>query len=250
MNQIFDININIMENIDLDIIKDIEEKCKTGKSLTKDESLYFLSYISYKVRDLLIKSKNENVDEYNFSGDCTNAQSMLKYYFDDLGLKSIPVQTNRIFFNVIQHSFIIVYLLEEDDLVPYIVDPTYNQFFDIDKCLASKYVIKDGIIKWTPDPGYFVLKADEEKQNIIKKLLKYGFMEMTRDNAIIYGDSFYFTQTGLPKSVYDVLSSLNGLYLKFFLSSNFEVSKSKDNLKKNNLLLEPLKNNKKAAKTV
>ncbi|MBR3199263.1 MAG: hypothetical protein IKG27_04535 [Bacilli bacterium] len=245
MNQIFDIDINIMENVDLVIIEEIEEKCKNGKSLTKDEALYFLSYISYKVRDLLIKSKHENIDGYNFSGDCTNAQSMLKHYFDDLNLKSIPVQTNRIFFNVLQHSFIIVYLLEEDKLVPYLVDPTYNQFFDVDKCLTSKYVIKDGIIKWTPDPGYFILKENDANQEVIKKFLKYGFMELTRDNAIIYGDSFYFTQTGLSKKVYDTLSSINGLYLKFFLNSNFEISKSKNNLKSNGLLLEPIKDSKK-----
>ncbi len=242
MNQIFDIDINIMENADLDIIKDIEIKCKNNESLTDDEVLYFLSYISYKVRYLLAKSKNEVIESYNFSGDCTNAQAILKYYFDDLSLKAIPVQTNRIFFNVLQHSFIIVYLLQNGDLTPYIVDPTYNQFFDISKCLASRYVFKDDFVIQTPDPGYFILKSDEESQEIIKKFLKFGFMKLDNDNACVYGDSFYFTQIGLPKKTYNVLSSLKGLYVKFFLQSNFEVSKDRHFLKKNNLLLESLAN--------
>lgn len=239
-NQIFDIDINVMENADLEIIKNIENKCLNKESLSSDEVLYFLSFISYKVRDMLVKNKNENIDTYNFAGDCTNTQSMLKYYFDDLNIKNIPVQTNRIFHNVIQHSFIIIYLLENNELKPYIVDPTYNQFFDVDKCLASRYAYRDNYLTRTPDPGYFVLKESEEAQEVIKKFLKYGFMEFNRNNSKVYGDSFYYTQIGLLKNEYDILSSLNSLYMKFFLNSNIELSKSRDDLIRNGLLLEPV----------
>lgn len=240
-----------MENADLEIIKNIENKCLNKENLSSDEVLYFLSFIVYRVRNMLVKNKNVNIDTYNFAGDCTNIQSMLKYYFDDLNIKNIPVQTNRIFHNVIQHSFIIIYLLENNELKPYIVDPTYNQFFDVDKCLASRYAYRNNYLTRTPDPGYFVLKESEEAQEVIKKFLKYGFMELTRENSIIYGDSFYYTQTAIPKNVYESLSSINGLYLKFFLKSNFEVSKSREFLKKSNLLLEPLINlGKNSIKTV
>ena len=240
MNQVFDVNINIMDNVDLDIIKNIEDKCVKGEALTNDETLYFLSYVSYKTRDVLSSKKGADISNYNFAGDCTNAQAMLSYYFNDLNIRNIPVQTNRIFFNVLQHSFIIVFILQNDEYVPYIVDPTYNQFFDVDKCLATQYVSRDGRVAKTPDPGYFVLKETEEKQKTIKKFLKYGFMELNRENSIVYGDSFYYTQIGLLKSEYDILSSLNGLYLKFFLNSNIQVSKSRDELLENGLILESM----------
>lgn len=240
MIQIFDIDINIMDNVDMDIIKMIEEKCRNGESLTNDEALYFLSYVSYKTRELISLSKKVDIASYNFSGDCTNAQSMLGYYFTDLGLKNIPVQTNRIFFNVLQHSFIIVYILQNNELVSYIVDPTYNQFFDVDKCLTSQFVYSNNRVIKTPDPGYFVLMESEENQKIIKKFLKYGFMEFNRNNSKVYGDSFYYTQIGLLKNEYDILSSLNSLYMKFFLNSNIELSKSRDDLIRNGLLLEPV----------
>lgn len=241
MKQVFDINLNEMSDADLSIISNIENKCINNTSLSKEEAFYFLSYISYKVRTMLSDYHNKKFEENDFSGDCTNAQSMLKYYFDCLGIESIPVQTNKIFFNTIQHSFIIVKLLVEGKIKSYIVDPTYNQFFNQEKCTDANYVIRDRFVAKTPDPGYFILKESTSSQNTIKKLLTYGFMEMNKENAEVYGNSFYYTQIGLSKEEYQVLKTLGSLYIKFFLGSKITVSKNEDLLKNNHLYLQPIR---------
>ena len=240
MKQVFDISVNDMSDVDLSIISDIENKCINNVSLTRDEAFYFLSYISYKVRTMLSDFKNKSLEENDFSGDCTNAQSILKYYFDSIGVKSIPVQTNKIFFNIIQHSFIIAYLLVDDNLEAYIVDPTYNQFFNYDKCLESNYVYRDKYVAKTPDPGYFILRESLADQDIIKDLLTFGFMRMDKESAEIYGNSFYYTQIGLSREEYDTLKTLGSLYMKFFLNSKITVSKDIEFLKENNLYLQPI----------
>lgn len=241
MKQVFDINLNEMNDADLSIISNIENKCMNNTSLSKEETFYFLSYISYKVRMMLSHYKNKKFEDNDFSGDCTNAQSILKYYFDSLGIESIPVQTNKIFFNTIQHSFIIVKLLVEGELKEYIVDPTYNQFFNREKCTDANYVVRDGYIAKTPDPGYFILKESNDRQNTIKKLLTYGFMEMNKENTEVYGNSFYYTQIGLSKEEYNVLKTLSSLYIKFFLGSKITVSKNEEFLKNNHLYLQPIR---------
>ena len=45
MDQIFDVKINIMDNVDLDIINSIEEKCFKGESLSQNELDYYLNYV-------------------------------------------------------------------------------------------------------------------------------------------------------------------------------------------------------------
>lgn len=240
MNQIFDININVMDNVNLDIIKDIEEKIRNSESLNDNETFYFLSYVSYKVRDLLSKSKEKNLDEDDFKDGCNRAQAMLGYYFNDLGLKNIPVLTSKIFFNVVRHFFIIVYIVQNGELKAYIVDPTYNQFFNSDRCLDSNFVIKDGIIRNTPDPGYFILKKSLDEQDVIKNFLNFGFMELNSENAKIYGDSFYFTQVGITEAEYENLFVPGNSYLKFFTMNPVELTKSEEELKNEGLFFKPI----------
>ena len=48
----------------------------------------------------------------------------------------------------------------------------------------------------TPDLGYFALKSDENSQNVVKNLMRCGYMELTEANAKIYGDLLYKTKVG------------------------------------------------------
>ena len=66
MNQIFDIKINVMDNVDLDIINSIEEKCFKGKGLSQNELDYYLNYVVYQTREILALNKNKELGHYSF----------------------------------------------------------------------------------------------------------------------------------------------------------------------------------------
>lgn len=223
--------INIM-SIDDNLILDIENKIVNNELLTEEESFYFLSYISFKVRSLLADYAGEDVRECNFKNLCNRAQAMLKYYFDYLGLDNVPVQTNKIFFNTVQHSFIIVHLPEETGIISYIVDPTYNQFFENGD---NNFVYSGNYIRKTPSPGYLISRDSD----VSKKILQYGFIKMDSSTAKEYGDSFYLTQIGITKEEYDSLFVSGNSYIKFFEKCGVDVNKSISELEEENLLIKP-----------
>lgn len=234
--------INCME-VDIELVSYLENKIINGELLNEEESFYFLSYVVFKVRCLLSDYMNEDVRKNSFRNMCNRAQAMLKYYFDSLGLKNIPVQTNKIFFNVIQHSFVIVYLPTENGIVSYIVDPTYNQFFGTGE---DYFVFSGEYIRKTPSPGYLVAFDSD----IIQNVLRFGFVRLDKDSAKEYGDSFYLTQIGITKKEHDNLFVSGNSYIKFFEKSDVQVNKSVSDLETEGLLLETLKNEKNRMKSV
>ena len=65
MDQIFDVKINIMDNVDLDIINSIEEKCFKGKGLSQNELDYYLNYVVYQTREILALNKNISTGKFD-----------------------------------------------------------------------------------------------------------------------------------------------------------------------------------------
>ena len=241
MDSIFDVKINMFD-LDLDYISMIEGKIRDGISLSEDEVFKFLNYVVFKTRQTICDGFSKNINEFDFRDTCNYAQAMLSYYFDDLGVLNNPVCTSNIFFNVIRHFFIVVYLLQDGKLVPYFVDPTYNQFFSEEKCDEKKFVIKNGIVRATPDPGYFVSFLDDKSKNEIIDFLKCGFHRLDYDFAKIYGDSFNNTQIGISEKEYDNLFVSGSSYFKFFLKFKNELTKTREELYDLGLLLDIKKN--------
>ena len=50
MDEIFSVSVDVLDDVDLDIISDIEEKFKNNLLVSDDEINYFLSYLCYRVR--------------------------------------------------------------------------------------------------------------------------------------------------------------------------------------------------------
>lgn len=228
-------NIKIDENIN--DISEIEEKIKGNVSLNENEVSIFLNYIVFKTRKTICDVFGKNMDEFDYRNTCNYAQAMLSYYFDDLAINNNPVCTSNIFFNVIRHFFVVVFIPQNGEIIPYIVDPTYNQFFSLDNCNKDKFVLKDGIVKATPDPGYFVSLLDDNSKNDVIQFLKCGFHKLDAGFAKIYGDSFNKTQIGINKKEYDSLFVSGASYLKFFLKFKNELTKTREELFDMGLLL-------------
>lgn len=242
MDSIFSVDVNMLDDENIDYIYLIEDKIKKGISLSNDEIFNFLNYTVFKTRKAICDSFKKNMDEFDYRDTCNYAQAMLSYYFDDLGVYNIPICTSGIFFNVIRHFFVVAYFLQDGEMVPYIVDPTYNQFFNRDKCSESRYVYKDGTVRATPDPGYFISLLNDDSKSEIVELLKCGFHKLDIDFAKVYGDSFNNTQIGISREEHNNLFVSGSSYVKFFLKIKNELTKTREELYDLGLLLDTGKN--------
>ena len=63
---------------------------------------------------------------------------------------------------------------------------------------------------------------------------------MNERNTKIYGDSFYQTKTGIKEGTSSSYTLPGTSYMKLFLKGNISLSKSEEELKEANLLIEPL----------
>lgn len=236
MDSFLDINVNMIDD-NFDYFSVIEDKIVNGLSLSEDEVNKFLNYVVFKTRKSICNCFNKDINMFDYKDTCNYAQAMLSYYFDDLGVYNNPVCMSSIFFNVIRHFLIIVYFLQDGEMVPYIVDPTYNQFFSFEKCSKDKFVLKNGIVRATPDPGYFISLLDDNSKKEVIEFLKCGFHRLNPDFAKIYGDSFNNTQIGISEKEYNNLFVSGSSYVKFFLKFKNELTKSRNELEDLGLLL-------------
>ena len=244
MNQVFNVKINVMDNVDMDIINDIEEKCFNNESLTQNEVDYYLNYIVYQTRVLLSSKKNKDVNNYSFNFMCDTAQSMIARYFDRLNINYNPVQTQKaISSDILGHSFLVADFLVNNEIKSYIIDPSYNQFFSVNGCMENNFKVVNGILVKTPDLGYFALKSDENVQNVIKKLLRCGFMELDEDNAKVYGDLFYKTKTGSVNYFNSNLEMSGSIYIKAFKKCYDKLTYTSEDLDEMGLSLYDFKKN-------
>ena len=246
MNQVFNVKINVMDNVDMDIISDIESKCLEGESLSQNEIDYFLNYVVYQTRTLISSKKSKDVNEYGFNFMCDTAQSIIARYFEKLNIVYNPLQTQKaISDNILGHSFLVADFLVDEEVKSYIVDPTYNQFFNVDRCMENNFKVINGIVLKAPDLGYFALKSDKRVQDKVKNLLASGYIELTLENAKIYGDLFYKTKTGNINYFNSNLEMSGSIYIKAFKKTSDRLTYTSNDLEKMGLELNPVYNFKK-----
>lgn len=235
----FDINENI-ENENK--ISEIEELCRNNSKLSIPEIEALLGNLSYLVREKISNYENKDIKDYMFYNKCDLAQSMIYYYLDKLNINAHPVNTNDVIQGVCGHSIVIASFDTPDGEKLYLVDPTYMQFFDSEKCNVNNYVIINDTVCVSPDPGYFVKKDDNEEA--VLPLLKNGYIELTEEFARVYGDSFFKTKQGTPSSQIDNNHASGANYIKWFLNCTSTLSKTEKELEDMQLLISPLNNNK------
>ena len=212
-----------------DYYADIEKRISKGESITQNEAENFLRRLSYEVR----QSINPNMDNYDYK--CDLARSIFGYYFDKIGCKYSPCATHMAITNGVDgHSFTVVSLNVEGEEKPYLLDPTYIQFFHKEKCQESAYFVSPILPNsalLTPDAGYFIKDEDMDAANF---LLRYGYIELTPEYARMYGDSFYNTDRGLKLNPKEKKSLPGLMYLKSFKDGHEPLSTTHEKLLINN----------------
>jgi len=224
MKYIVNFNPIIIEEIDYVTLADIEEKIKNKISISKEEASYFLDNLCYVARHKV----NNNMD--NFDYKCDIFQVMFYHYFNNLNCQFIPCMTqNVITDNIVGHSFSILKLIVDDEEKLILLDPSYIQFFNVNKCNDSNYFVdpnNKNHILLTPDPGYFIKENDKQ---IINILLSCGYIELDKNVARIYGDSFLNTKCGLIfDNNYQTISG--SIYINSFLKGMEPIQKNEETL--------------------
>lgn len=235
MNKIIDFDINEESN-NSNNVSQIEELCKYNNVLNIEDIHTLLKYVSYSVRKKIADYEGMSMSEYSYSNKCDLAQSMICYYLQNLGIKVNPVNTNEVISGVCGHSFVIASFNTNEGEKIFLLDPTYLQFFSKEKCDSHRFVIIDNSICVAPDPGFFVVENHNE--SVILPLLQNGYIELTEKVAKAYGDSFFQTKQGtIPNQINNNRASgLN--YIKWFIHYTSSLSKSLEELREMDLLID------------
>lgn len=215
-------------NIEQSVISELEEKVKSNVPLTEEEINLLLDYVCYETR---CKFTND-FDNFSFKFKCDKAQAIISHYLQELNVLVNPCMTQNVITSSIEgHSFLIARFNVNGIVTPYLIDPTYRQFFTGEN---NDYLTINNMIIRTPQPGYFIKKEDEKE---VIKLLTDGYHLLDENMARIYGDSFYNTKTGYTTKEY---KTMNGnIYMNSFLKGHEALSKTKEELENENLILKP-----------
>lgn len=113
---IFGFKINIMDNIDWDLIKNIEYKCQNGMTLSSSEAKYYLSYVCFMTREKLSIQSKKTISSCDFLNQCDLAQAIIINYFKSLNVECYPINTQKaITDEIVGHSFVLVALPTEKE---------------------------------------------------------------------------------------------------------------------------------------
>ena len=180
------------------------------KGLSETEASLLLEWTVQNAREVLLKGENEiivsqnkeldkNIKDINLQGLCGLGQALTAFSLRNMGLSPNIVNASKTLVSKYSISDLHAYLtvnipIEKSGSIVnklYLVDTTFSQFFIRD---AGFPYIKDRKFgnRVTSNAGYWILKMKNGRQ-FAEELLSKGFIELSEENAKIYGDSFYLS---------------------------------------------------------
>ncbi len=223
---------------------------KEQRGITYEEASYFLDWMTYNARTAATSNIPESAMTAPLAGACGPTQSINTSILQKMGLDVKPFNMgecvgktpmteedrkrieNGWYSTNVRHAVTIVNLpIEENGIVKlhtYLLDPTFRQFCLKENCVESNYWNEERIRKGhvAPHPAYFLTEeylrkqgASEEKikasYHLAQMLISRGYIELTEENAKIYGDAF--ARAGIREEFKDVNLTMTGLdYIREF----------------------------------
>lgn len=213
----------------------IEERSKTG--ISENDINTILKYIVNNTRSSLKEElQTLSLDTEDMMGLCGFAQAIAAYQLKELGVDINIGNIGGLDFSDARHAYVVanfpVNINGELQTKKYLLDTTYRQFFQTKYANYEQYFMGND----APSAGYFVCKTNKG-QEFANKLIEDGYIELTEENAKIYGDGFYLTCKG--KSEYKngkppkgkISTPIKGeQYLQDITKQNGELDYSKEEL--------------------
>jgi len=176
-----------------EVIQNNEQELIDGISL--EEANIILNWVIQNARKSLSKH-NAQFTKIDFldaplTGVCGYAQSLTLLPFIELNLE-ITINNASHFPNATyRHAFGTVKIpIKHNDKVAikqYLLDASYRQFFTTAECNKGRFYLTNPT--QGPSLGYYICQTEEGKK-FATELLKNGFVELTEENAKMYGYGF------------------------------------------------------------
>ncbi len=206
---ILDTEPKLRKYSDIELMKlaSVEEKLKSvlnqnqsAQSLVagieEKEAEMLLQWVVQNAREGLVSGNDVSViKDMKLGGYCGLGQGITGYTLENMGL-SPNISNAYENFEGSQHSFVTVEIPisgpnREVHNKLYLVDTTYRQFFVREQQVGDYGYIKDKRFgnKVAPIAGYWAIQMPHGIE-FSEKVLADGYIELTEENAKIYGDSF------------------------------------------------------------
>lgn len=231
MKEYSDIEIMNLADIEGKLKNALNENKAKGqmvKGISKDEAEKLLQWVVQAARNVLKEYSTDSFKDESLLGWCGFGQALTGTTLQELGLEPNILNANpHIGADTGRHAFLTVEVpvIQENKEIknnPYLVDTTFRQFFLRNEVTTSQGAfIKDKRFgnRVAPLAGYWLLQMPGGEK-LAEQLLSQGFMELTEENARLYGDAFVLEETRrknptqVPKAK-DLRTGISGkLYLK------------------------------------
>ena len=200
-----DIELANIANIEQKLKNVLAKNAEAGKvveGITKSEATELINWVVQRDRAILNQGSiryGETIKTDSLHGLCGLSQGIVTTLFNNMGLQARvsnvnPTITGEGLGGIHSFSTISIPIKDENDSaseVNWLIDATYKQFFLRDEFSVSGRFVKDRRFgdKVAPCAGYWCINLPGGEE-FAHELLKNGFVQLTSENAKIYGDSF------------------------------------------------------------
>ncbi len=180
------------------------EVLKAG--ISEEEAKSLLEWVVQNAREGFMVQPEEykyrefNIFEESLSGCCGLGQGITAYTLINMGLSPDVVNVSQVMEKRCGHSLLIVDIpIQQENIAQnksYLVDTTFRQFFTRDESTNSRReYIKDKRFgnRVASQPGYWMLQM-KNGEELARQILESGFVELTEENAKMYGDCFVLSE--------------------------------------------------------
>lgn len=210
----------IRKEINIDEVNIIKDKVKNSIRLIDDEIYKLLDYYIELSLKIIEQDLNRDLTSEPLTNKCDLFQYVIGKLMEKDNIVVFPKESQNVFYPFCTgHSFLVTDIQGKK----FIVDPSFRQFLTKESCDINNYVTINDMVVKAPAPGFFMVKSEKGKK-IARLLTQNGYIELNRETAKIYGDSFYYTKTGYI----DYAEISADIYLNMLLKENTKYADSDD----------------------
>ena len=165
-------------NLEIEPLTEEQIKKLSTIILTEEQLEKLLDSIVYKTRMAFQRYHNIDIRKHHLTGHCMEATDRICYGYGRI-FDILHYRVETTFHPSINHSFAVGRFDTVEGVKRYIIDLTFRQFCLTDRCKEHKN--QHTFIA----PGSFF-----HNQELLRKLLEKGYIEVTRGSLTCYADSF------------------------------------------------------------
>lgn len=177
--------------------------------ISEEEVQIILQSLVENARIGIEKYYNLDINKSSLQGTCGIGQALTAYPLKSIGIETSYNQATLLPDNKTNHAYITCFFpVKEGSSViskQYLIDVTYKQFFSALRCNEGCFynAANNSKNKVGADPGYYLCDS-KEGMDFARTLISQGYIELTEENAYLYGYGFSCTSIHLDTSNDDI----------------------------------------------